>query len=74
MLVDTEFRGRDAGLDDALGGDVPALDGEAAQRALQLVERQTGIEQRAEDHVPGRAREAVKVENLHRFDSSLKLK
>ena len=74
MFVHAELRRRHAGLDHAVDGNVPALDGQAAQRALQLVERQTGIEQRAEDHVPGRAREAVKVEDLHRFDSSLKLK
>ncbi len=62
------------GLHHAIDRHVPALDREAAERALQLVERQTGIEQRAEDHVPRRAREAVEVEDLHSRPSALKLK
>src|SRR5688500_734508 len=74
MLVHAEFRRGHAGLDHTIDRNLPALNGQAAQRVLQLVERQTGIEQRPENHVPGRAREAVKVEDLHRFDSSLKLK
>ena len=49
MLVDAKLRRGDAGLDDALDGDVPALHGQAAQRALQLVERQAGVEQRARE-------------------------
>ncbi len=74
MFVHSEFGRRDTGLQDAIDRDLPAVDGEAAKRALQFVERQTGIEQRAEDHVPRRAGEAVEVEHLHSKPSALKLK
>ena len=74
MFMHAELRRGHAGLDHAIDRHVPAFDGQAAQRALQLVERQAGVEQRAEDHVARRARETVEVEDLHRFDSSLKLK
>ena len=51
MLVDVELRRRNACPEDSLGGHVVALDGEAAERALQLVERQAGVEECAEEHV-----------------------
>ena len=41
----------DAGAEDALRTNGEARHGEAAECACQLVERQTGIDQRAEDHV-----------------------
>ena len=40
VLVDPELRRRDAALEDPLGRHVPAVDRQAAERALQLVERQ----------------------------------
>ena len=40
MLVHPELGRRHAGLDDAVDRHVPAVDGQAAERALQLVERQ----------------------------------
>ena len=58
----------------AIDRHVPPFDGQAAERALQLLERQAGIEQRAEDHVARRARETVEVENLQSSPSALKLK
>jgi len=36
---------------------------EASKRRTNLLDRQTCIYERAENHVPGRARETVKVEN-----------
>ena len=36
-------------------------DAQAAKRLLQRLERQTGVEQRAEHHVARRAREAIEV-------------
>ena len=39
------------------------VDRQAAERAADVVERHAGVDQRAEDHVAGRAREAVEVEN-----------
>ena len=62
MLVDDELRGRHAGAQDARGADVEARHGEAAERALQVVERQAGIEHRAERHVAGDPGEAVEVQ------------
>ena len=73
VLVHAELRRRDAALDHALGGDVPALDAEAAERRLQLVERQAGIDERAEDHVAGGAGETVEVQQLHSSPASRKL-
>jgi hypothetical protein len=74
VLVHTELRRRHTGLQDAIDGNVPAVDGQAPQRARELVNRQPGVDQRTEDHVPRRPRETVEIENLHRLASSLKLK
>ena len=73
MLVDSKFGCRNAGLDDAIDRDVPAFDGEAAKRARQRLERQAGIEQRADDHVAGGTRKTVEVKNLQSSSSCLKL-
>ena len=35
----------------------------------QLVKRQPGVQQRAENHVAGGARETIEVEELHRVNS-----
>jgi hypothetical protein len=40
---------------DSFGPDVIRTDRQAAQCASKIAERQTGVEQRAEDHVAGRA-------------------
>jgi hypothetical protein len=69
-----KLRRGDAGFDHPIDGDVPSFDGQAPQRPLELVERQAGVEQRTENHVAGGAGETVEVQNLHRLDSSLKLK
>ena len=58
-----ELRCGDAGADDALGPDGVAVDRQAAERTSKVLERKTGVEQRAEDHVAGCAREAVEIEN-----------
>ena len=61
VLVDGELRRRHAGAQHAIGVDVDAGEREAAKRALQLVERQAGIEQGAERHVARDAREAIEI-------------
>src|SRR5688572_3755910 len=74
VLMHAKFGRRHTGLDHPVGGHVPALNGKTPQRAFELVERQTRVEQRAENHVAGGAGETVEVQDLHRLDSSLKLK
>ena len=74
MFMDLELRRGNTCLQDTIERDLPAVDGEAAEGALQFVERQAGVEQRAENHVPRRAREAVEVQDLHSMPSALKLK
>jgi hypothetical protein len=51
MIVYGEFNRRNAGAEYAIDVDVDAAEREAPQRALQLFDRQTGIDQRAERHV-----------------------
>jgi hypothetical protein len=48
MFVYDKLRRRHAGAEDALGTDVEARHGEAAESPLQVLERQAGIEHRAE--------------------------
>ncbi len=60
-----ELGGRHAGAEHAVGRDVAAVDGQAAQRRTQPVERHAGVEQRAENHVAGGAVEAVEIEDSH---------
>jgi hypothetical protein len=73
VLVHRELGCRHAGAQHALGVDVRVAEREAAERAFQLVERQAGVEQRAERHVAGDAREAIEVERFHSRRDSLKL-
>ena len=74
MLVDTELRGRDPRPEDFLGVNVRIAEREAAQRALQLRERQPGIEQRADRHVAGDPRKTVEVQNpAHSSRNSFRL-
>ena len=68
-----ELRGRDAALDDAIRRDIPPLDAEAAERLLERSQRQAGVDERAEDHVAGRARETVEIQHLHQPPASRKL-
>ena len=63
VLVHVELGRRDAGAEHACRGHVVARHGEAAERALQVVERQPGVEKRAEHHVAGDAGEAVEVQD-----------
>ena len=74
MFVHAELGSGQSGLDHPIDRHVPPFDGKAAERALQLVERQAGIEQRAENHVARRARETVEVQNPQSNPSALKLK
>ena len=59
VLTETELGCADAGAAHALGAEVAVLDRQAAEGALQRVQRQPEIEERAQDHVTGGAREAV---------------
>jgi hypothetical protein len=61
--MDVKLRRRHPRAQHAFGVNVTPVDHQAAQRRAQIVERQTGVEQRAERHVPGDAREAVEVQN-----------
>ena len=63
VLVDAELRGGDPRAQHARGVDVRVAERQAAERALQIVERQAGVEQRAERHVARDPRKAVEVKN-----------
>jgi hypothetical protein len=63
LLAHAELGRRHPGPQHALGGDRVAIDGEAAEGALQILERQAGVEQRSEHHVAGNPRKAVEVQN-----------
>ena len=63
MRVDAELGGRDAGAQDPLRVNVGVAKRQASERAAQVVERQTGIEQRAERHVAGDAGETIEVKD-----------
>ncbi len=63
VVVDRELRSRHARPQDTIGVHVIAGHGKTAQRALELVERQTRVEERAQHHVAGNAREAVEVQH-----------
>ena len=74
MFMHSKLRCRDSRLDDAIDRDVPSFDGKAAERAFELLERHTGIEQGAQNHVARRASETVEVQNPQSSPSALKLK
>ncbi len=63
VLVDLELRCGHARTQNAIGVDVRVAEREAAERPAQIVERQSGVEQRAERHVAGDAGEAVEVQD-----------
>jgi len=74
VLVHAELRGRHAGAQHAVGVNVRIAERKSPEGALQLVERQTGIEERAERHVAGDAGETIEIENAaHSCWDSLKL-
>ena len=58
-----ELRRRHTGPEHAVGGDGVAVEGQAAQSAPQIVERQPGIDERTKHHVAGDAGKAVEVQN-----------
>jgi hypothetical protein len=76
VIVQGEFRRRDAGAQNPVGVHVPVpFDSEAAERRAKLLERQADIEERTEHHVARSAGEAIEVERTtHRYPSSLKLR
>jgi hypothetical protein len=58
-----ELRAADARPQHAIRPDRIGGDGQAAQRAPHVVERHSGVDQRAKDHVSRGAGEAVEVQN-----------
>ena len=74
MLVHGEFGCRQASTQDLRRVHMGIAEREAAEGGLQLVERQPGVEERAERHVAGDAREAIEVQHTaHSCPASLKL-
>jgi hypothetical protein len=63
LARDMEFGGRDARTRHALGPDCRRIDGEAAEGAAEILERQAEVEQGTQDHVTGSAGEAVEIQN-----------
>ena len=63
VLMDDELRCGDTGSKHPRRAHIEARDREAAQGILQLVERQTGVEERAEDHVAGNPGETIEIED-----------
>ena len=63
MFVDPELGRGDAGAQDAVRMHVRIAEREAAERGFQIVEREAGVEHRAQRHVARDPGEAVEVEN-----------
>jgi hypothetical protein len=63
VLVHAEFGRRHTGPQHAIGVDVRVAQRQAAEGPPQVVERQAGVEQRAERHVAGDAREAIEIQD-----------
>jgi len=63
VLMDDELRCGDAGPKHARRAHIEAGNREAAQGVLQLVERQAGVEERAEDHVAGNPGETIEIKD-----------
>ena len=55
LATHVEFRGAHPRAGDSFGPDVIRTGGQTPQCVSKIVERQTGVEQRAEDHVTSRA-------------------
>ena len=62
FAADAKSRGGHACARDALGPDGIRGDREAAQGAAHVIERHADVDQRAENHVAGSAREAIEVQ------------
>ena len=60
--TDTELRGRQAGARHPLRPDDLRINGQTAERTPDRGERHAGVDQRAEDHVAGCARETVEIQ------------
>jgi len=65
FAADVELGGADSRARYPLRPDRVAADCEASERATQVVERQAGVEQRAEDHVARRAGKTVEIQDGH---------
>jgi hypothetical protein len=63
--VDVEIQRADAALVHGIGMQFPAAYRQPAQFALQRVEAQAGVDERAEDHIAARAAEAVEDSDAH---------
>jgi hypothetical protein len=68
--VCAKSRRRDARAKHALGGNAAVLDVEASERGAERLEREAEIEQSAEDHVAGRARETIEIGGLRHPQSN----
>ena len=68
--VCAKSRRRDARAQHALGGNAAVLDIEASERGAERLEREAEIEQSAEDHVAGRARETIEIGGLRHPQSN----
>ena len=62
---DTEFRRADPRTNHGFRPDRIGRNSQTAERTADVLERNARVDQRAEHHVAGRAREAVKVQNPH---------
>ena len=65
LAADAELRRRDAGTGHPLGPHGRRRDRQAAERAPDVLELHTGVDQGAEHHVARRTCEAIEVEHLH---------
>src|ERR1700682_4093479 len=63
--IDVEVERSDAAFAHRLGAERPALDRQAAQFALERVDPQACVHERAHDHVAARAAEAVETGDPH---------
>ena len=62
VLVHDELRGRDAGPEHTPRADVVPRHGQTSERAFQILQREAGIDQRAEDHVARDTGETIEVQ------------
>ena len=65
LATDAELGRCQARARDPLGPHGVMVDGQAAQRAANVLERYTGVDQRAQQHVSGHTGEAIDVQHLH---------
>lgn len=63
VFVHIELDGRHAGAEHAPGVHVVAGHGQAAERAPQVVDRQAGIDERAEQHVAGNPGKTIEIQD-----------